>query len=187
MESDERNNNRTDSTLNSSDTKSGEPELRNQSEPSPVKTRSTGPRTEAGKNRSKQNSLKHGILSKSVVLKGESQAEFCALLNGFRENFKPKGMFEDYLVEFLATTAWRCRRLLQAEAAENPLDPALVDPALIDIRSYEEKYRRSEYLLRYGASLERSFDRTLNQLERAQRMRLGQPVPPPLNVNISPL
>jgi hypothetical protein len=32
-------------------------------------------------------------------------------------------------------------------------------------------------LLRYEASLDRSFDRTLSQLERLQRMRLGQPVP----------
>jgi hypothetical protein len=40
-------------------------------------------------------------------------------------------------------------------------------------------------LLRYEASLERAFDRTLNQLERTQRMRLGQPVVPPINLNIS--
>jgi hypothetical protein len=40
-------------------------------------------------------------------------------------------------------------------------------------------------LLRYEASLERSFDRTLNQLERMQRMRLGQPVAPRIDVNLS--
>jgi hypothetical protein len=39
--------------------------------------------------------------------------------------------------------------------------------------------------LRYMASLDRSLDRTLNQLERLQRMRLGQSVPPPLQVNLS--
>ena len=33
-------------------------------------------------------------------------------------------------------------------------------------------------LLRYETSLERSFDRTFSQLERLQRMRLGQPVLP---------
>ncbi len=41
-------------------------------------------------------------------------------------------------------------------------------------------------LLRYEASLDRSFDRTLNQLERLQRMRLGQAVPPPVKVELSP-
>jgi hypothetical protein len=40
-------------------------------------------------------------------------------------------------------------------------------------------------LLRYEAHLERSFDRTPNQLERLQRIRKGQPVPPTLNVNLS--
>lgn len=40
-------------------------------------------------------------------------------------------------------------------------------------------------LLRYETSLERAFDRTLSQLERLQRMRSGQPVPPKLEVRHS--
>ncbi len=40
-------------------------------------------------------------------------------------------------------------------------------------------------LLRYEASLERSFDRTLSQLERLQRVRAGQPVLPELKVRVS--
>ena len=43
----------------------------------------------------------------------------------------------------------------------------------------------AERLLRYEASLERSFDRTLSRLERIQRMRKGQVVPPPLKVDVS--
>ncbi len=42
-----------------------------------------------------------------------------------------------------------------------------------------------ERLLRYDASLERAFARTLVQLERRQRIRKGQPVPPTLDVNVS--
>jgi hypothetical protein len=44
---------------------------------------------------------------------------------------------------------------------------------------------RLDRLLRYGASLQRDFDRGLNQLERLQRNRKGQPVLPTLNVNVS--
>jgi hypothetical protein len=44
---------------------------------------------------------------------------------------------------------------------------------------------RLDRLLRYEASLERSFDRTLNQLERIQRLRHGQPVAPRIDVNVS--
>ncbi len=47
------------------------------------------------------------------------------------------------------------------------------------------KRPRSDRLLRYEASLERSFDRTLSQLERLQRMRAGQPVLPELKVRVS--
>lgn len=43
----------------------------------------------------------------------------------------------------------------------------------------------SDRLLRYEASLDRSFDRTLGQLERLLRMRLGQPVLPKLEVQHS--
>ena len=44
---------------------------------------------------------------------------------------------------------------------------------------------RLDRLLRYEASLERSFDRTVNQLERLQRLRLGQPVAPRIEVTVS--
>ena len=40
-------------------------------------------------------------------------------------------------------------------------------------------------LLRYEASIDRSLDRTLNQLEHLQRMRLGHAVPPPVKVELS--
>ena len=40
-------------------------------------------------------------------------------------------------------------------------------------------------LLRYETSLERTFDRTLSQLERQQRMRRGQPVAPRIDVHVS--
>jgi hypothetical protein len=41
-----------------------------------------------------------------------------------------------------------------------------------------------ERLLRYEVSLNRDFDRTLSQLERIQRMRLGQPVAPRLKLEV---
>ncbi len=37
----------------------------------------------------------------------------------------------------------------------------------------------------YEAAIERAFDRTLNSLERLQRMRLGHAVPPPLKLELS--
>ncbi len=40
-------------------------------------------------------------------------------------------------------------------------------------------------LLRYETTLDRAIDRTLTQLERIQRLRLGQPVPPPIKLAVS--
>lgn len=42
-----------------------------------------------------------------------------------------------------------------------------------------------ERLQRYEGSLDRAFERTLAQLERLQRLRLGQPVPPELRVRLT--
>ncbi len=43
----------------------------------------------------------------------------------------------------------------------------------------------SDRLLRYETHLSREIDRILNRLERLQRMRKGQPLPPQVDVNIS--
>jgi hypothetical protein len=43
----------------------------------------------------------------------------------------------------------------------------------------------AEKLLRYQVTLERSIEHTLTQLERIQRMRLGQPVSPPIRVQLA--
>ena len=286
------------------------------------KNGATGPRTTQGKERSKHNALKHGILSKVALLKDESRAEYDSLQNGLRENLQPEGTLEEILVEKLALCAWRLRRLIIAETAEiqtsiefqswnaverqaqratnisdysilyegglirriantevlekclellNELSEAIEDNGFnlksdaeiltklygepsreqwqrTLINSYEallrtsecsederrqhgyatpkrciekfleevngeikrlERYKKAhasvesekmklevlrqhvpftpqfDHLHRYEASLERNFDRTLNQLERAQRMRLGQPVLPKLEVQHS--
>jgi hypothetical protein len=43
----------------------------------------------------------------------------------------------------------------------------------------------SDHLIRYEAHLSREIDRILNRLERLQRIRKGQPLPPQLDVKIS--
>lgn len=163
----------------------------------------TGPRTATGKDRSRHNALKHGIFSKMVLLKGEPQSDFDALLNGLRTDLRPEGMLESILVEKLASLIWRQRRLLMAEGAEirkgteffHVID--LVDDFEAKPERAAEKKKLSaiarnvpdgpqlDRLLRYEASLERTFDRALSQLERLQRMRLGQSVPPSINLNVT--
>jgi hypothetical protein len=84
----------------------------------PASRKATGPRTVQGKKRSKFNALKHGLLSKFVLLEGESRAEYDSLLNGLSDYWQPQGKMESVEVENLAVLLWRKRRLLQAENAE---------------------------------------------------------------------
>jgi hypothetical protein len=78
---------------------------------------STGPRSDEGKARSSKNSLKHGVFAKTIVLPGESQEEFDALLAGLRKDHKPEGETESNHVRGLAEIQWRLNRLRRYEAA----------------------------------------------------------------------
>ena len=83
------------------------------------------------------NALKHGVLSRHMVLAHEDAAEFSDLLAALVEEHRPAGPTETHLVEELAGTMWRKRRVLQAEGAtinrgllavskarhDRPLDP----------------------------------------------------------------
>lgn len=63
------------------------------------------------------NALKHGILSKHVVLPHENKSEFDDILASLSAEHQPSGMTEAYLVEELAGIMWRKRRVLLAEGA----------------------------------------------------------------------
>ena len=81
-------------------------------------SKASGPRTAQGKQTASQNATKHGLFCKAVVLKSESQTEFQGLLAKLSAAVQPQGGIEQLLVEKLAATAWRQRRLLLAESAE---------------------------------------------------------------------
>jgi len=79
----------------------------------------------AGSNGSKRkgigkwNALKHGILSRSVVVRNgdseETQRAFDFLHSSLRDNLKPEGVLEEMLVEKIAVCYWRLRRVLRSE------------------------------------------------------------------------
>jgi hypothetical protein len=64
------------------------------------------------------NAMKHGILSRLVVLAHEDGGDFADLLAALIEEHKPAGMTERHLIEELAAIIWRKRRVLLAEAAK---------------------------------------------------------------------
>lgn len=66
---------------------------------------------------SRLNAVKHGILSKELLLPHESAEDYAALLAALTDEFKPEGAVEPFLVEELAAIIWRKRRILAAEGA----------------------------------------------------------------------
>ncbi len=97
-------------------------------------------------------------------------------------------------MEKLATPEGRKAKFLQSLQSQIDLLeglPESLDRITAPREKVEELCRKVpdapelDRLLRYEASLERSFDRTLSHLERRQRMRLGQPVLPTVEVRHS--
>ncbi|MGD1088346.1 MAG: hypothetical protein ABR955_06425 [Verrucomicrobiota bacterium] len=84
--------------------------------------KSTGPKTPNGQAVSKMNALKHGLLSKVVLVRGiyarESKREFHVLQARFRAHLNPVGPVEEMLVDQIVTAHWRLRRVLKAESGE---------------------------------------------------------------------
>lgn len=83
---------------------------------------STGPKTRGGKQAVRWNALKHGLLAREVVIGvgdgKENQREFQWLLEQLRTDFQPQGILEEVLVERVAVSYWRLRRVLRCEVGE---------------------------------------------------------------------
>jgi hypothetical protein len=78
---------------------------------------STGPSTSAGKAVTSLNAMRHGLLSARMFLDDEDPAAFQSLCGELAQSLKPADAIETALVERIAVTLWRQRRLVQAEAA----------------------------------------------------------------------
>ncbi len=74
-----------------------------------------GPKTAAGKARSRMNAVKHGLSAKQVVLPGEDPDEFEALRESIRKQYQPLGPATEQLVDLAATNFWRLMRARSIE------------------------------------------------------------------------
>ena len=79
--------------------------------------KSTGPKTDQGKQRCSQNALKHGLRSNNPVIPGEDPIEYQHKLDELRADLRPLNSLEDSIVEQIADTTWRLKRLARIEAA----------------------------------------------------------------------
>src|SRR5579863_6269880 len=78
---------------------------------------SRGPVTAPGKRNSARNSLRHGLLAQTVVLKEEAEDRFLDLLAGYMDEYNPRTASQVSLVETMAVARWRQLRVWGAIAS----------------------------------------------------------------------
>ncbi len=142
--------------------------------------KSKGPVTSAGKARSSQNALKHGLDSKHNVISGESELEYIQFRDALSASLHPANPVEAVLVERIVTSAWRLRRagrisnemlvrqsnrqrrqsLAKRRGIQVPLE-AEVASAFEAVNG-----KAHDRLEKHEVRLERSFLRSLHELER---------------------
>jgi hypothetical protein len=150
--------------------------------------RKGGPKTEAGKQRSRLNRLKHGLTSTTlVVLPDELQHEYDEVLRGFRESFQPHNAAEEALVLRFAQAHWRSLRSRRVEtgildittATERTRAQNMVEDCPEDLNAHNaiavgfmtNPAERWKTYLRYDTTIARDFFRTIDTLTRLQSAR----------------
>src|SRR5712691_4903327 len=77
--------------------------------------RSTGPKTEAGKRRSRRNAVRHGLTAEAVVVALEDIKDYQAFEAAIVADYDARTVVERELVLRLASLLWRIRRATAIE------------------------------------------------------------------------
>src|ERR1700733_9699709 len=78
--------------------------------------KSTGPKTEQGKQRSRRNALRHGLTAETVIGSLEDAQDYKAFEEAIASDFDAQSAVERELVLRLAGLLWRLRRTTRIEA-----------------------------------------------------------------------
>ena len=152
--------------------------------------KSTGPKTEKGKATSSKNRLAHGLCSTSLIVGGETEADFEALLASVKKAYKPVNDEEAMLTDQLTQALWRFNRAQrvetqvfqfsqlnrlvssnrnnQTEHEFDQLTPSQGDNMFALAFCSDFDYKQMERITRYITTMERSYLRALNALRHSQ-------------------
>lgn len=151
--------------------------------------KSTGPKTQDGKAASSKNAIKHGVYSEALTVLGEVAEDYDALRSGLIVSLEPASVLEERLVDRLASLWWRLERAgrVERQGLRTMLNGLRTDAPSLTYHSLHNALQEGwmERLLRYEGQLERSFFRTMHELERLQARRRGDGVLPPAVVDVS--
>lgn len=171
-----------------------------------------GVKTEAGKDISKYNALKHGILRETIM---DSEAGiYESFYEEMKQHYEPTGIMEKIYVERIAILYVKLFRLARAENYylrirfdvdmfdDNPLSKIpsefqnvaiMLEGKQVSIDNNVPKVKKN-YIIdllniycRYEMTLERRLMRTMHELERIQRIRKGENIPVPISFDLESL
>ena len=148
-----------------------------------------GVRTPEGKAVSRLNARKHGIFASALT--AQDEAEMHEVLTEFSDWIRPVGPIEEALVEKLAETYLRLQRCARAAAFYHELTWRPHD--YFDYQRKEhvsnfdfDRFEATVRLFgRYDTALTNQLLHLLHEIERLQRMRLGDDVRPPMVCDVT--
>ena len=76
---------------------------------------STGPNTDAGRNRSRMNALRHGLTGQVTTMTDEDRAAHDQFSKALIKDLAPEGAMETQLAQRIATDSWRLNRISAIE------------------------------------------------------------------------
>jgi hypothetical protein len=160
--------------------------------------KSTGPRTPEGKTVVSQNAVKHGLLAREAVIKGEDPGQFEFYRDQMLGELAPVGQMESVLAERVVSLSWRLQRAERLQSAAfdamytedtaGPLagvkrmlraqgDPDDDDLILGQVVVADFTHAKViDRLLLYERRIEHSLYRTMAELQRRRLLR--EPDPP---------
>ena len=135
--------------------------------------KSTGPKSDDGKARSRLNALRHGLTAEQAVLPHEDENDYEKLREGMLESYAPENSAEQAIVEELANAYWRLLRMHRVEnqywdhlgGCYNRGDAGIAEALL----QAPDKQTRNYF--RYYAQVERSYYKALAAADQIKRER----------------
>jgi hypothetical protein len=146
---------------------------------------STGAKTEAGRNRSRMNALRHGLTGQVTTMTDEDRAAHDQFSKALMKDLAPEGAMETQLAQRIATDSWRLNR---ASAIEDNLfalgqlqnagqacpDVPQIDAALISARVFTLESKQLQLLTLYEQRINRSLQKNLAMLQSLQAARKAE-------------
>ena len=136
--------------------------------------KSHGATTRAGRARSAQNAIKHGLCSVFITLTSEDQEQYNRLLQRFMDAQKPADAIEEELVARMARATWQSERAVRLQSGCFVHKAQTPEQKLEDEQTMSLKLNELNNLMRYQTMHERAYDRAAAALAKHRKEKFEQ-------------